>query len=278
MATKFEIEAVWRSRVDEIDAQFDEVRMPKVDNGQEVTQDHEWCEVIADGKRRRVRFHDYHKVYDVPGLYEELFYEQLGCNSPSRVSHLLEDVMAGYKQNMSSLRVLDVGAGNGMVGDELKSRGVSKVIGIDIIREAREACYRDRPKVYEDYVVADLTDLSEDHEERLRRYRLNGLTTVAALGFGDIPPKAFVKALDVVETPAWLAFNIKETFMAEKDMSGFSGLIKYLMQEEVIQAEAYRRYRHRYAITGEPLYYIAMVARKMKDLPDDVMEEYGLDS
>ena len=235
-------------------------------------QDAEWCEVKLDGRWQRVRFHDYHAVYPVPGLYECLFYRTLKCNSPLRVVQQLEDQLREFRQSPEQLRVLDVGAGNGMVGSALHNIGVQRCVGVDIIPEARDAADRDRPWAYDDYLVVDLTDLPEQHEKTLRAHRLNCLTTVAALGFGDIPPKAFLTALDVVETPAWLAFNVKEDFLHPKDDTGFAGLIQQLCREEVIQIQSYRRYRHRLAISGEPLYYVALAATKQRDVPDHLLE------
>ncbi|MEX0775027.1 MAG: methyltransferase domain-containing protein [Phycisphaeraceae bacterium] len=249
-----------------------EIRLPEVDSHC-ITQDAEWCEVcVGQSAPRRVRFHDYHEIYQVPGLYEALFYETLECCSPQRVTGLLEDVLHDWPDDASDLRVLDVGAGNGMVGQELRERGTSKIVGIDIIPEARDAALRDRPDVYEDYFVADLTDLDEHTEEAIRKARLNCLTTVAALGFGDIPPQAFLKALDLIATPGWLAFNIKEDFIDQHDGSGFCELVRELTAAGVLRMQAYRRYTHRKSLSGEPLHYVAMIATKDSDRPDAMME------
>src|SRR5690606_23739593 len=148
---------VWPQRLSKIDSQVEEIRLPVDQDG--VAQDAEWCEVVIDGQRRRIRFHDYDKIYKVPGLYEELFYGTLKCCSPSRVVRLLHDVMGALGQPADSLGVLDLGAGNGMVGDELAARGVTNIVGADLIPEAKQAAYRDRDGVYRDYFVADFTDL-----------------------------------------------------------------------------------------------------------------------
>ncbi len=264
------IDALWRQSLDRIDSHVEEIRFPEVDEAR-VSQDRETCEVVVDGKRLRVRFHDYDEVFRIPGLYEKLFYEELECCSPSRVVGLLEEVLEDDDEATDGLAVLDVGAGNGMVGEEFEVRGVRKIVGVDIIEEAKEAALRDRPEVYDDYHVTDLTDLPEPLEERLREENLNCLSTVAALGFGDIPAEAFLKALDVIETPGWIAFNIKEDFLREADTTGFCELIRALAREEIIQIQAYRRYRHRVSITGEPLYYVAMVAKKLRDVSDHLM-------
>lgn len=263
-------DTVWRNRLQRIDSDVESILLPDQSDG--VDQDEEWCEVVVRGEKRRMRFHDYADVFLVPGLYEELFYGKLKCCSPSYITNLLESVVREYGEQPDDFRVLDVGAGNGMVGDELRHLGVESIVGIDITPAAKQAAERDRPNVYDDYHITDLTDLPESEEETLRRADTNCLTTVAALGFGDIPPLAFAKALDLIATPGWLAFNLKECFLREQDSTGFSRLIRRLNREGYIQTLCYRRYRHRVSITGEPLYYVAVIARKLKDLDSELLE------
>lgn len=261
--TNSAVQHIWHKRLNDIDDPVQDIRIPE-HHVDEPDQDEEWCEVITNNKKQRIRFHDYDEVFGIPGLYEKLFYDTLECCSPNYVVSLLEDVANEWDAELKRFNVLDVGAGNGMVGDELQHRGVHKVVGVDIIDEAKDATLRDRPGVYTDYHVADLTVLSKTDEDKLRQHNLNCLTTVAALGYGDIPPTAFLKALDLVSTPAWLAFNIKEDFLHERDQSGFSHLIRQLIQQDYIQPLCYRRYQHRLSVTGEPLFYIAMIAKKCK--------------
>src|SRR3989344_3918646 len=80
-------------------------------------QDEEWCEVQIEGKWKRIRFHDYHEVFRVPGLYETIFYRTLRCNSPNRISSFLSDVASELGVDVASFRALDLGAGNGMSGE-----------------------------------------------------------------------------------------------------------------------------------------------------------------
>lgn len=234
----------------------------------ELNQDREWCDVRIDGDWRRLRFHDYHEIFCVPGLYEALFYQLLKCCSPCRVVGLLAEVLSDFPQLTENIRALDVGAGNGMVGHELRNIGASYLMGIDILPEAKEAADRDRPGVYDRFMVADLTAREGEHFQAIEKARLNCLTVVAALGFGDIPVDAFINAYNLIETPGWLAFNIKEDFLDEgTDETGFSGLIRRLTRKGMIQIQAYRRYRHRLSIQGEPLYYVAIVATKKEPIP-----------
>src|SRR4051795_771899 len=95
-------------------------------------QDVEWCRVTVAGETREIRFHDYHEIYAIPGLYEFLFYERLQCCSPEVVSGLLEDELESDEVDPTGLRVLDLVAGNGMVGEKLAEMGAQSVVGIDL--------------------------------------------------------------------------------------------------------------------------------------------------
>jgi len=65
--------------------------------------------------KRKIRFHDYDEIYQVPGLYEQIFYDRLKCTSPSKVTSILESSIKQSQDNFTELRVLDLGAGNGML-------------------------------------------------------------------------------------------------------------------------------------------------------------------
>lgn len=235
--------------------------------GGELDQDQEWCEVAFNGSRRRIRFHDYGEIFALPGLYEQLFYDQLRCTSPQTVVGLLSEQLTSDGAHAGHLTALDVGAGNGMVGEELRSIGVSSVTGVDLIPEAAVAAHRDRPGIYADYRVVDLTELPESSRKELEARRFNCLTCVAALGFGDMPPAAFAAAYDLILPGGWLAFNIKEDFLDGGSDSGFSGLIRTLVDHQAIEVRAQKRYRHRLSIAGDPLHYVATVAVKRDGRP-----------
>lgn len=247
------------------------VRFPKTD--QDLAQNHEWCEIKEDGGWSKLRFHDYEEIYQRPGLYEHLFYQMLKCRSPERVVKLLDEVRRDFDKSVDSLRVLDLGAGNGIVGERLRERGVQHVLGIDIISEASLAAKRDRPRVYADYLVADLCAFSDEARERIQAFNPNVLACVAALGFGDIPPRAYFNALSLIPEGGMLAFNIKDEFLDSSHVHGFSGLIRRMVHDEVIRLEATRRYRHRLDINGEPLFYTAMIATKLETVPEAMLVE-----
>lgn len=245
------------------------IRFPQVDATPD--QDEEWCEVSIDGTWKRIRFHDYVEIFRHPGLYEALFYEALKCGSPKRVTKLLAEELDESDVSPDSLRVLDVGAGNGMMGEHLMDLGVNRVVGVDILPEAKLAAERDRPGVYCDYLATDLTCLSESDFDTLQSHQFNAMTTVAALGFGDIPPRAFATAYNLVQPEGWLAFNVKESFIKGGNDSGFHRLIRMMTEWELIHALVYRRYCHRMSMNQIPLYYVAFVARKVQDIPEQLL-------
>jgi predicted TPR repeat methyltransferase len=234
-------------------------------------QDEEWCVVRENGTTRKVRFHDYGEIYELPGLYEQLFYEHLKCSSPTTVAGLLERELGRAGIDPDALGVLDVGAGNGMVGEQLAEIGVDTIVGVDLIPEAAAAAERDRPGIYDDYLTLDLTALDDETRRDLESRELNGLTCVAALGFGDIPPAALAAAYDVLVPGGWLAFSIKEDFLEESGGSGFARLIRELVERGMVEIRAQRRYRHRLSASGEPVHYIAVVATKRGPEPAAVL-------
>jgi predicted TPR repeat methyltransferase len=248
-----------------------DIRFPT--RGNDVGQDEEWCEVGFDGTPRRLRFHDYGELYSVPGLYEQLFYDELECRSPATVCGLLREELVKAQADPTDLRVLDVGAGNGIVGEELERMGAGLLVGVDIIEEAQEATQRDRPGLYDHYYVVDLTDIPGDARGDLEDMRFNCLTSVAALGFGDIPPRAFAEAYNLVADGGWVAFTIKEDFLGDQDKTGFSQLIEMMLDEGNLERRGQRRYRHRLSMAREPLHYVAMTARKQSDVPLDWTDE-----
>ncbi|WP_245607137.1 methyltransferase domain-containing protein [Pseudonocardia spinosispora] len=230
-------------------------------------QDAEWF-VVKEGENwREIRFHDYSAIYDVPGLYEQLFYETLRCDSPRFMSEFLDAELVKAGESGSGLRVFDLGAGNGIMGDELRRRGVEFVVGADILPAAEEAAARDRPGTYRAYHVLDMLNLTEDQRHMLDGYRFNALTCIAALGFGDIPPGCFRTAYNLLETDGWVALTIKEGFLAETDTSGFATMIRESLRDGTFEMLESRTYQHRLATNGDPLHYVGIIGRKRKDLP-----------
>ena len=138
------------------------IKFPKI-HTHNLDQDEEYFYLIeSDDKERKILFHEYAEIYKIAGLYERLFYERLKCKSPSKVAEALRYIVSQAQDNFSELRVLDLGAGNGVMGEELKKYGCARLVGADIIYEAYEACERDRPTIYDAYNVVDFCNLTEE--------------------------------------------------------------------------------------------------------------------
>lgn len=235
-------------------------------SGDALDQNEEYCDVVVDGKSRRIRFHDYAEIYKIPGMYETLFADMLSCISPSVVVTLLADAVKNAGQEMASIRVLDFGAGNGMVAEELAAAGARTLFGVDLLPEAREAALRDRPSLYLDYIAHDVTALDSGQRQRIAAAKLNCLTCVAALGFDDVPPAAFAAAFNYVASSGWCAFNLRDRYVDEP--SAFSKLLGRMLSEGVLEEAGRVRYTHRVSVSGEPLAYVAVAARKSADIPE----------
>ncbi len=245
--------------------------LPKVDKAD---QGKEKIIVTYKGETRELLTHDYGEIYKIPGLYENLFYDTLACQSPKVVCGLLEKAMNGSKSDSKQDVALDVGAGNGMVGEELAKIGFKTIIGVDIIEEAAEATLRDRPGIYDDYFIEDLTALPEKVEQKIIDKNPSCMSIVAALGFDDIPPEAFASAYNLITEDGWVAFNIKDEFLQDNHPSGFSKLIEEMVASDIMDIVENERYQHRLCLDGTPLNYYAVVGKKQEPISDTILEQF----
>lgn len=251
------------------------IQFPRIES-HNLEQDETFFFLQESGKDRKIRFHDYDEIYQLPGLYEQIFYDRLKCTSPVKVTEILKSAVAQSSDNFTELRVLDLGAGNGMMGEALKKYGVSRLVGVDIISEAYDATMRDRPGLYDAYYIEDFTKLCQEKREEISSWQFDCMVTVAALGFGDIPTTAFIEAFNIIKSKGWVAFNIKETFLDNRDETGFSKMIRELIFSEYLDIYYIERYRHRLSMEGEPLYYFAISGSKNADVPLSFLESKNL--
>jgi hypothetical protein len=173
------------------------VRFPPQDPG---APDEEAFEVaFDDGRVERLTMHDYARVYAIPGLYEEVVQRILGCATPDRIAALL----AGVADDPSEVRVLDLGAGNGVSGEALAAAGLRPVAAVDLEPVAREATLRDRPGLYELVLTGDIAALDP---APIRALHPNALTLVGALGNDHVGPGALAAAAALLEPDALIAY------------------------------------------------------------------------
>ena len=210
-----------------------------------------------DGREEEMRLHEYGRVYAVPGLYEDVVQRQLECESPNKLADALLD-QAG---DPASLHVFDVGAGNGVVGDALRSRGVTApMIGVDTEPEAGRAAERDRPGLYSHYLTGGLEEFQIG--ELVTTHDLNCFVAAGALGFGHISAEVVDAAWGGFPSGSWLAVTVPgELLEGEDDPMAryFDELRNGKHDTEVKHVE---RFRHRLRMSGEPIFYDVIVARR----------------
>lgn len=216
---------------------------------------------LADGSVERMRLHDYDRVYSIPGLYEAVVQDRLECASPARLAQELVDAVRARGGDPAALKVLDIGAGNGLVGEELRARGVKDpLLGLDTEPAAKTAVARDRPGLYRDYFVSGLDDV--DVGRLVQRDGINVLVGAGALGLGHIPPASFERAWSAIPAGGWFAVTASDGVATAEDRE-LTGYIDSLRRgERDTEVVVFERFRHRLRMSGEPIDYYVIVGRR----------------
>jgi SAM-dependent methyltransferase len=179
----------------------------------------------ADGAERELGLHDYGALYAVPGLYEAIFLHALRGEAPEDVAGALHDVVVADGQDPAAVRVLDLGAGSGVVGAALHRRGFDELAALDIEPEGARAAERDRPGLYAEYRTLDLLALAPDDAAWLDDLRPAVLTVAGAIGWGHLPSAAFARALDALRPGGLAALSIAPGFEDEPQLSDWAALL-----------------------------------------------------
>ena len=175
------------------------------------------------------------------------------------------------KELAGPLDILDVAAGNGIVGAELRKQladkpGIRSLIGTDLLESARSAALRDRPNVYDDYVAADLT--------RPRESRLPSSSDVvvicAALGFGDgdLPLEAVDGAIALLRKGGFLAFTVNAWNQGDGCSPRWQSFMAGVKEGggchwECLEEVARQKYKHRKNVQGKWIEYMALIYKKV---------------
>ncbi len=160
-----------------------------------------------DGRAEEFQLHDYERLYSLPGVYEEIVQERLGCRSPAQIASMLAAAVERGGWGRGDVRVLDLAAGNGVSGQALAAEGLRSVLGIDIVTAARTAALRDRPGLYENYLTLDLVALTAAEESTVRGLGANAVSCVAPVGEDSqqLPPQALAAAAGMLAPDAFVA-------------------------------------------------------------------------
>lgn len=209
----------------------------------------------------RIVLHDYARVYAVPGLYEEVVQRRLECASPATVADALVQAADAEGTDRRQLRVFDLGAGNGVVGEELDARGVQVVAGADGIEAARDAAHRDRPGLYAHYLVGERLDI----DEVARLVTAEGLTALVAagaVGHGHVPVDALAAIWAAFPPGSFLALTLADS-AADHDVTDIEVMLAGTASSEHPTRMLVRhRFRHRRSMAGADLHYLVLAAVK----------------
>lgn len=213
-----------------------------------------------DGGTREVVLHDYATVYSVPGLYEEVVQRRLECASPATVADAVVEAGTSLGTAPGDLRAFDLGAGNGVVGEEMTARGVTVVVGADGIPEARDAAHRDRPGMYAHYLVGERLDGAEV-ARLVREERLTALVAAGAVGEGHVPVDALGELWSAFPPGSVLALTLKDggPETGDHDVADVESMLAGFDDTTVVVR---RRFRHRFSMAGAELYYLVLAAVK----------------
>jgi len=224
----------------------------------------EWIEYGPPDERRRVGFHDYEALYSVPGLYERVFYDELGMRSTAEVLRLYGQFLNTEELDPGRQSVLDLGAGSGIGGARLRELGVGCVVGLDLEPAAADAARRDHPGAYDDYLVGDLAGSADGLVDRLAGHRLTAVLALAAIGVGHVPIRALEQALSVVAPGGVFAFAVHPVLLPGSDDpsgrdTGYPDFLAGLLdRSEELGRSAYV---HRRRVDGTDDDAVALIAR-----------------
>lgn len=209
---------------------------------------------FADGRLQELRLHDYDRLYAIPGLYERIVHERLGCRSPAMLAAMLAAAVDALGRRRADARVIDIAAGNGVSGEALAAVGLRPVLGTDIVPAARAAALRDRPGVYQDYRTLDLLALSEAERAQIAALHADVLSCVAPVG----ERRSELPAAALAQTAALLAPDALVGYL--HDPAGGPDRVGERLPPVATEL-ARRRYVHRRTVTGRPFELEAVVWR-----------------
>ena len=106
----------------------------------------------------------------------------------------------------------------------------------------------------------------------------NSSTPSPLSAFAAFSPKPFFNAMKLVRTDGWLAFNIKGSFLDHTVRTGFSRLVRELIFSKYLDVYHLELYRHRLSMEGSQLFYYALVGRMTASIPEDFLEQHGIEA
>ena len=226
-------------------------------------QSDEFFSAEIDGQRTYFNIHDYATLYRVPWLYDAALYHTLACRTPTEMSDAIADVWSSAKIDPAGLRVLELGAGSGAFGHELRhTLKVGHLEAIDISPEACVAAERDRAGLYNRYHVDDLTNLRAETEAAFQEAQFNVVAVASATGWGNhIPLAGFQKGFDILPADGWFIFHVKP-HDPDPECIELCQWIDELISSEHLKQVYRGSHFHRRSANGTDIFYDVIIGRK----------------
>ena len=205
-----------------------------------------------------------------------MFETALQCKSPQEVVTIVCETLRSGELSIphSGLRILDVAAGSGCLGveirDQLSLHEIECLVGTDLSDFARLATLRDRrADLYDEYVVTDLLKQPQSAVvESWKKNQYNVVTICAALGPSntDLPLEVIDAAIEFLKVGGLLVFTVNSK--ASGNMSDrykdFLNTLDQGTKTHWNEMKEIRRkpYKHRLNVKGKAIDYTAFVYQK----------------
>src|SRR4051812_45470292 len=150
-----------------------------------------------------------------------------------------------------------MGAGNGVVGEELHARGARVVAGPDGVEAARDAARRDRPELYDVYAIAGVDEVTV--EQLVAEHGLNTLTSAGALGIGHVEVSDVARWWAAFPPGSWFAATVP---LDVADPAGENLPGALAEADPTTQVVRHETFVHRRRMSGETITYSVVVAHK----------------
>ncbi|KAI6649784.1 hypothetical protein LOD99_6573 [Oopsacas minuta] len=183
----------------------------------------------------------------IAGEYEG-FYVKTGWKGHIHGAKLLDDVLSKLKFN-KDCKILDVGAGTGLVGEEMHKFGYSNITGIDLSEKMLEEA--SKKGIYKELNPVDM------YKDDLSNYS-NNFDTVISIGTftaGQLRPEIMQKVAKFVRTGGVVCFSIRDITWEDTEL-GFAKQVEE-MEKTGVWTVLEKRCLAYHSELGENAYYIA---------------------
>ncbi|NEO00624.1 MAG: hypothetical protein F6K50_35830 [Moorea sp. SIO3I7] len=230
----------------------------------------EYFILTENDQEQKLRIQDYKQTYKIPGLYEYVLVDLLKYNTHNIISDILINEVTKSQSLASELSVLDLAAGVGLLGQCLKDKGVTSIVGADVVIEAAEAAKRERPNVYNKYYVEEFPNVTNEVHNELENAKFNCLVCASALT-GGLPASGFAFAYNLIVDGGWIAFNIKEDLLDTQSQHNGGKMLATIIKEGILSVKAKQSYQHRLSVNGNSLNELALIGVKISDIPQTMI-------